>query len=737
MQIEPNLKMRKAMFWFVAFFFLCFASLILRLFWIQIVKGPWYSTRALEQQTKDRVITSKRGKILDRNGAVLAESISAETVSVTPNQIAENAKKGISVDSIATNLAQILELDKADVYKKLTKKSFYEIIKRKIDKPVADSIRKYINQYHIIGIKIDEDTKRYYPNGSLAAQVIGFVGTDNDGLEGIEAILNNQLKGQNGRIISAQNIAGVDMPFDYEKLVNPTNGVNAELTIDETIQHFVENHLEKAYIDNKLENGAACIVMNVKTGEILAMATMPTYNLNKPFEVTNTSFLDSIKGLDEKAQAKAKNDYLTKIRRNKGVVDTYEPGSVFKIFTASMALEENDVKLTDRFFCSGSVRVADRKISCWKSGGHGSEDFVQGVLNSCNPVFVALGERIGSTAFNKYYNGFGFTQKTGIELMGEAVGAHYTKYSKLDLACAAFGQTNNVTPIQMVTGIAAIANDGKYMKPHIIKRLVDDDGNIIQEKQPEMLRQIVSKETSDTMKSILEKNVEEGTASNAYVAGFRIAGKTGTSEKQPRGQGKYIASFGCFAPADDPEIACIVILDQPPRGATYYGGQIAAPVAGKIMSDILSYLGTATKYTEGELALIENPVPDVNNMNINEAKALLTKENFKYKIIGDGTTVLNQVPKPDIKVNANSTVTLYTSNNDTQKTVKVPKILGMTLSQTQKTLTNAGLNMKITGVASAKSSSAITAQSQSIKPGTKVPYSTVITVEFRAKNISD
>lgn len=725
------------MFWFVAFFFLCFGALILRLFWIQIVKGAWYSTQALEQQTKDRVITSKRGKILDRNGKVLARSVSAETISVTPNQIAENTKIGITIDSIAEKLSEILELKKEDIHKKLTKKSYYEIIKRKVDKDATDKIRKYINDSKIKGIKIDEDTKRDYPYGNLASQVIGFVGTDNDGLEGIEAILNNQLKGQNGRIISAQNVAGVDMPFDYERLVNPTNGINAELTIDENIQHFVENHLEQAYIDNKLENGAASIVMNVKTGEILAMATMPTYDLNKPFEVTDASFLESIKGLDEKAQTKAKNDYLTKIRRNKGVVDTYEPGSVFKIFTSSMALEENVVKLDDKFHCSGSVRVADRKIKCWKAGGHGSEDFVKGVLNSCNPVFIALSKRIGATAFYKYYKGFGFTQKTGIELMGEAVGAHYKKYSELDLAVASFGQTNNVTPIQMIAGISAIANDGKYMKPHIIKRLVDDEGNVIQEKQPEMLKQIVSQETSDTMKDILEKVVEEGTSSNAYVAGYRIAGKTGTSEKQPRGQGKYIASFGCFAPADDPEIACIVILDQPPRGRTYFGGQIAAPVAGRIMSDILSYLGTPTKYTEEELALIENPVPDVNNMDIAKAKTLLTNKNFKYKIIGDGTKVLNQVPKPDIKVNANSTITLYTTSSEKQKTVKVPKILGMTLAQAQKALTNAGLNMKITGVASAKSSAAITAHSQSIKHDTMVPYSTVITVEFRAKNITD
>ncbi|WP_461247136.1 peptidoglycan D,D-transpeptidase FtsI family protein, partial [Treponema sp. R6D11] len=563
---ESNLKIRKAMTGFCIAFFVLFAILILRLFCLQVVKGSWYSEQALEQQTKDRVIASKRGKILDRAGQVLAESISAEAVSVTPNQIIENKKHGITADMIAEKLAGVLDLDKDAVYKKLTKSSYYEIIKRKVDKNETDQIRRYITDNKIVGIKIDEDTKRYYPNGSSASQVIGFVGTDNDGLEGIEAILNFDLKGTAGRVISAQNVSGVDMPFDYEKLIAPENGVNAVLTIDENIQHFVENHLSTAYVDNHLEQGASCIVMDVKTGEILAMATMPTYDLNKPFEITDSSFLQSISALPALEQKIKKNEYLTKLRRNKGVVDTYEPGSVFKIFTSAMALEENVVKLDDTFSCGGSVQVADRRIKCWKSAGHGHQTFVDGVKNSCNPVFIELGRRIGGENFYKYFKGFGFTEKTGIEILGEAVGMHYKEYTELDLAVASFGQSNNVTPIQMIAGVSAIANGGKYMKPHILKKTVDDDGNVISEKQPEMLRQIVSKQTSDTLKDILEKVVSDGTGSNAYVAGYRVAGKTGTSEKQPRGQAKYIASFAGFAPADDPKIACIVILDQPARG---------------------------------------------------------------------------------------------------------------------------------------------------------------------------
>jgi stage V sporulation protein D (sporulation-specific penicillin-binding protein) len=730
--------MKMRLFRILQIFCLILILLIFRTAFLQIVQGKWLQQQAIEQQTRDRMINSKRGAIYDRNDKPLAVSVSSEVVSVAPAEIKDNAdKRGISAESISAELARILELDQAAVLEKVTKNSFYEIIKRKVDKAQADEIRAYISANKITGINLDEDIKRYYPYGAFASQVIGFVGIDNQGLEGVEKIMDDELKGTMGRVVSAKNAKGVEMPFEYEQMVDPQDGLSVVLTIDEGIQHFAEKHLETALIENRLTNGAAAIVLDVKTGEILAMATKPDYDLNNPMTLTDASLLEQIATLPAEEQLDRKTQELSKLWRNKPVSDTYEPGSTFKVFTASMGLEENVVKLNDTFFCGGSVKVATENIRCWKSGGHGQQTFETGIQNSCNPVFIAVGARVGTKNFYNYFKGFGFMERTGIELSGEAVGFFHksNEFKEIDLAISSFGQSFTVTPLQMIAGVAAIANDGNLLRPHIIKALKDSEGNVVKSYEAETVRQIVSKETSATMRQLLEKVVSDGTGSNAYVSGYRVAGKTGTSEKLPRGNGKYIASFVGFAPADNPSLAAIVILDEPT--GQYFGGVIAAPIVGKILGDSLSYLNVEPQYTAHELEVMEAPVPDVRGMKVAAAANTIAEKKLNYKVIGDGAEVINQIPKAGARVNVNSTITLYTTSETDNHMVTVPNVNKMTVSQATQAITNAGLNIKITGAGATQNASGCIAFSQSIEAGTRIEAGTVVSVEFRTLEVDE
>ncbi|GHV18297.1 stage V sporulation protein D [Clostridia bacterium] len=742
----PKPRMKKRLFRVAQVFCLILVLLIFRTAYIQIVQGSWLQKQAIEQQTRDRMISSKRGSIFDRNGKPLAVSVSAEVVSVTPAEIKTNEERGITNETIANELAQILELDKASVLAKITKSSFYEIIKRKVDKPQADLVRAYIKDNKIKGINLDEDIKRYYPYGAFASQVIGFVGTDNQGLEGIEKVMDDELKGTMGRVVSAKNARGVEMPFEYERMVDPQDGLSVVLTLDEGIQQFAEKHLESALIENRLANGAAAIVMEVKTGEILAMATMPDYDLNAPMTLTNPTTLAQVAALPAEEQTKRKTEELTKLWRNKAVVDTYEPGSTFKIFTAAMGLEENVVKMDDSFYCGGSVKVATENIRCWKAGGHGQQTFVQGIENSCNPVFIAVGARVGAAKFFSYYKGFGFLQKTGIELGGEAIGPfHLLKnFHELELATSSFGQSFQVTPLQMIAGVSAIANDGNMVRPRVVKALQDSAGNVVKSYETETVRQIVSKETSSALRQLLEKVVSEGTASNAYVSGYRVAGKTGTSEKiemidgkMQRAPGKYIASFVGFAPADNPTLACIVILDEP-TGGQYFGGVIAAPVVGKILGESLAYLSVEPQYTAHELETMEAPVPDVRGLKVVAAQQQITAKKLNYKVIGSGEEIVNQIPKAGARVNVNSTVTLYTTGETTSKMAVVPNVNKLTVAQATQSITNAGLNIKITGAGATQNAGGnVIAFSQSIAAGAQVEAGTIVSVEFRTLEVDE
>lgn len=718
---QLNLKVKKRAFALLMILLVIFAALSVRTGWIQFVDGEELQMKAIEQQTKDKTINSKRGVIYDRNGKILAQSASVEMVSVTPNEIADAG----NAEEVATNLSQILGMEKDEVYSIITKNTGYEIVKRRVEKEPADAIR----QLEMKGVYLSEDTKRYYPYGDLASHVIGFVGTDNQGLNGIEMVFDKYLKGLPGRVVSAKNARGTDMPFKYEKYINPENGANLVLTLDEVVQHFVEKHLEQAVADYKVENGGACIIMNAKTGEVLAMATEPNFDLNDPFTLVDPAAQAEVDALEGEEKSAKYNELINQMWRNKCVVDTYEPGSTFKAITTAMALEEGVVSLNDTFNCTGAMKVGPELIHCWKAGGHGGETFVQGVENSCNPVFMTVGARIGTENFFKYYKAFGFAEKTGFELPGEAVCAFHSmdNFHEVELATCSFGQSFQVTPLQMVAAYSAICNDGVMVRPRIAKELVDDEGNVIETFETEQIRKVISPETAQTVRQILESVVTNGTSKNAYIKGFRVAGKTGTSEKQPRNNGKYIASFVGFAPANDPEIIGLLMLDEP-MGGTYMGGQIAAPTFQKIFDDVLRYLNIEPQYTEDELASMDLSVPNVEGMSKADAEQAFADSGLKYQFVGDGDTVLEQIPKGGTTLPEASTVMLYTKEVDGDE-VMVPDVLNCAVSEANRRITNAGLNMKIAGSAEVADGEAVVA-SQDPPAETMVQRGSVVTVEF-------
>ncbi len=708
-------------------FILVFVALSARIAYIQFIWGPTLAKEALEQQTRDREISAKRGTIYDRNGKQLAVSADVETVGITPADIKKSKKQ----DEYAKKLAKILEMDEKEIKEKMNSNVSYVVLKKKVEKETADKIRALEMQ----GVTIDEDTKRYYPYNNIASHIVGFSGEDNQGLLGIEMIYDSKLKGKNGRIVTAKNAAGSDMPYKYDRYYSAQDGCDVTLTIDVTIQHFLEKHLEQAIIDYDVQNGAAGIIMDVKTGEILAMATKPDFNLNEPFKIYDKTVEEEIKKSDDnKEKSELRSDYLNKLWRNKAVVDSYEPGSTFKIITSAMALEEGVVTINDTFNCSGYHIVADRRINCWKTAGHGTQTFVEALMNSCNPAFMITGAKVGRDKFYKYYKGFGFTQTTGIELNGETSGTFYpmSNFNEVELATASFGQGPTVTPLQMLAAIGAVANDGKLLKPHLLKNITDSQGNVIEEKDTEVVRQVVSEQTSQIMKGVLEKVVSEGTGGQAYLEGFRIGGKTGTSEKIPRGNNKYVASFAGIAPCNDPQVVLLLMLDEP-GGALHTGGATAAPLAGKILDDVLRYMGLEPETTETKDG--EATVPNVVTMSVTDAQAELNKVGLRCVTEGDGDIVNIQIPKADSVLAEGGTVIIYTGDAKPSNSVKMPDVTGKNYYSVKETLENSKLILNAVGINGNVDS--VTSISQGVEVGEYVTQGTQITVEFKDNSQSD
>ncbi|WP_029688537.1 stage V sporulation protein D [Thermoanaerobacter sp. A7A] len=661
-------------------------GLILRLFWIQVVKSEEYQKMALPQWTLDVSVSDKRGNIFDRNGKVLAENIS-----VIPKEIPDSQR-----EAVAEALAQILNLDKGKVLQKISNKNLQEVL---IAKQVDDEKAAEIRKLNIDGIIISEDMKRFYPNNTLASHVLGFTGIDNQGLDGIELAFDNFLRGIPGRISTPMDAIGRKMDVGEEEYFEPLPGYNVVLTIDETIQHFAEKALNKAMVHSKPSKGAVAIVMDPKTGEILALANRPNFNPNNPFEGPQEEWY--------------------KAWRNKAISDSYEPGSVFKTITASAALEEKLVGLNEQFYCPGYTIVSGHRINCWAT--HGSENFVQGVQNSCNAVFVTLGQRLGVEKLYKYIHDFGFGQRTGILLPGEAPGLVLAESSvgPVELATNSFGQGIAVTPLQMITAVSAIANGGKLMQPLIVKSIVDSNGKVVKEFKPKVVRQVIPEQTSSTMREILKSVVSEGTGKAGYIEGFDVAGKTGTTEKYM--PGKYVASFIGFAPAEDPKVIVLVVIDEPNNPETHFGSQLAAPVVKSILEDTLRYLEVQPRGIEKPASVV---VPDVRNMKLYEAENIILSNKLNFIIEGNGDTVFDQMPKPGAIVEENTQVILYLNAEKIQEVV-VPDLTGKSVKEATEILNSLGLKIRIKGSGFAVN--------QSPKEGTILKKGETVEVEFRPK----
>ena len=716
-----------------------FVLLFFRLFDLQITRHEELQGKAVNQQTRRTVVTANRGTIYDAGGNILAISSSAETIILSPLEI-DNAVNDTedpvswTKESLAAGLAEILGKDASAIRKRMDNvKSQYEVIQLRADEDTAAKVRSYVDENKIAGVHLVADTKRYYPYGSLAAQVIGFVGDENTGLYGLEAYYEKELEGQSGLVISSKDQAENDMLYTYEQYFAAKNGSDLTLTLDTTIQYYLEKGIESMVDKFSAANGASGIVMDAKTGGVLAMASYPNYDLNDFLTVSDQTLQERI----ERGESTVADMQLLQWR-NKALNDTYEPGSTFKILTLSAALEEGVVDKTTTVNCGGSVNISGYTIHCSNKNGHGLQTLVQSVGNSCNPAFINYGLRIGSEKFYEYMRSFGLMNTTGIDLGGEAVGvfAADSSFTQLDLACYAFGQNFTVTPLALIAAQAACINGGYLHTPYLVERITDSDGNVTYRHDDTPVRQVISEQTSATVRECLEYVVASGTGKNGQVAGYRIGGKTGTADKGQTGD--VVVSFLCFAPADDPQVIMLITMDTPSRATGTYvsGGNMVAPTASTVMAEILPYLGVEPSYSAEELLGMDTTVPNVIGMSVEEAKTKLKDRALSYKIVGDGDTITDQTPAGGAIIPGKSSVILYVGEEKSTDKCVVPHLIGKTPSEANTTATAAGLLIRFSGTTGSESSS-VRVLSQSIDEGTEVEAGTVITVQLGDTSVTD
>lgn len=738
---------RKALIVTAVLVFVGFGAAAVSLFRWQILRGEEMSTAALDQSLRSTTLSAMRGTIYDATGKVLAQSASVWTVVLEPAYFSEYDDPEAARRTVASGLAAILDMNEEEVYERTQGNSYFVYLKRRVETSVRDEINEFLEAEGISsGVRLIEDYKRYYPYGTVASTVLGFTGTDGQGLEGLELQYDTQLRGTAGRLISSQNALGTDMPFEYEQYVEAQDGNNLVLTIDETVQSILEKYLAEGVDQFNVKNGAVAIMMDVDTGAILGLASTPTYDPNDPFTIYDQDLQAEIDALSGDEQDQAFNAAQLKQWRNKAVSDTYIPGSVYKMCVYAMGLEEGVVTEQSTFTCDGSIQVEgyEDPISCWKHTGHGLETFREGLYNSCNPWAIHVGQLLGGQTFAKYREAFGFTESTGIDLPGEAVTIYHSVESLVntpsDLAVESFGQNFTITPLHMITAACAIANGGYLVTPHVVDRVVDQDGNIVETADTSYRRQVVSQETCDTIISILQENVDHGTATGGYVAGYRICGKTGTSEKVDKWNEdrskpmEYIASFCGFAPAEDPQYALLVFFDEPDddtNGGYNGGNAVAGPYFAKMMEEILPYLGVEAQYNEEEYANLDTTAPNVTGMTLEQAYAELEEAGLSYTVIGDESdssiTVSAQVPEAGGAVPKEGQVVLYTSGYDEASTyVTVPSFLGYDVTNASYLASINGLQISVSG----SSSSSATVTSQSVAEGEQVQQGTVITLTF-------
>ena len=716
--------------------------LIVRIGFLQFVQGNYLKELAYNQQTINQIISPKRGNIYDSTGKALAISAQVDTITINPNKLVNNSNDETKEfkEKIAKGLSEIFELNYDEVLEKVNSSSQVETIAKKVEQEKVDTLKKWMEDNKIsVGINIDEDTKRYYPYNTVASNVIGFCGSDNQGLSGVESKWDSILTGTPGKIVSSKGSNQEEIPNAEETYISAENGSDLTLTIDLNIQTIIEKYLKQAVEDNDCKKGGNVIVMNPKNGDILGMACYPDYNLNSPY-TPNSTLAETYNSLS----SEEKSESLYKMWANKSVAETYEPGSVFKVITASVALEEN-ITTTDKsndFYCKGYEEFEDSsasqplKISCWRANPHGVQSLRQALCNSCNPAFMQLGKRIGAPTLYKYYEAFGLFDSTNSGLYGEqsSIFQKLDKVGPVELATMSFGQRLNVTPLQMATAIACVANDGVLMKPRIVKQVTNTDSGSVSEIPVTQVRQVISKETAQEVKSMMESVVTIGTGKHAAVSGYSIGGKTGTSEPvYNKTEEGYVASYVAISPVEDTQVVLLLTLYDPPK-SNHQGGQLAGPVVSQMLSEILPYLGIPSNENSSDSSSSDNliVVPDVRNKTVSEAEKILKNSGFSTKTYVNGdannTLVVDQTPKPGVSLSKNSVVVLYGEGNDVATSVTVPDLKGMNASQASNTLKEKNLNISIEGSG--------TVISQDAAKDEQVPEGTVIKVTLK-QNLTD
>lgn len=731
----------------VIVFLLCTNTV--RVFYLQVVRGEELSQKAQSQQMKDTEITAMRGTIYDSEGNVLAQSATVWNIYLDPLAIdieideddtaAEIADKEARSEErrnlIVEKFAELFDYDeeeKAEFLEKTLEENHYTVVEKRVENDIKEQLSEFISENDLNCIGMEQTSKRYYPYGSLASTVIGFTGDDDQGLYGIESYYDEELTGTNGRVITAKDAVSNDISDDYETSVEATDGNSLVLTINQTIQYYLEKGLRET-MEEYQAKGAYGVVMNCNTGAVLAMTSMPDYDCNDPYTLTYSKDINSIKKLDsEEEKQEAESAATLNQWRNFTVNDTYVPGSVFKIFIAAAALEENVVTPSTTYTCTGSIKVDVHTMNCHYHAGHGTQTFAQGLANSCNPFFITVGQKLGVHNYFKYFDAFGFTQITGIDLPGEAAPQYYTEdqYGIVELSSASFGQTNSLTPIQVCTGLCAVANGGKLVQPYLVSSIVDADGKTVEKTETKVVRQVISAETSETVREMMKGVVDNGTGKNGYVAGYRVGGKTGTSTKlgeSKEGEGdKYIVSFAAIAPSDDPEIAMIIIVDEPNQDLG--GGALCAPIASEVIEEAMSVLGIEPKYDDEEMENISSYAPNVVGKSLEEAKTEIQQYGLEYTVIGDGDEVTRQCPTSAGTIPSGGTVYVYTDNSE-KKMTTVPDFTGLSVNEAKSLAKTNNLNIEISG--HDISSGSVIASRQSDDPGASVEQGTVITVTFK------
>jgi stage V sporulation protein D (sporulation-specific penicillin-binding protein) len=716
-----------------------FFLLFFKLYNLQITRHEELQAKAVSQQTRSSVVTASRGAIYDASGNILAISSTAETIFLSPKEINdalndEENPVAWTKEVLAAALAKILDVSEEGILKKMARTdSMYEVLKFRVEEDIADQVRQYINDNKVKGVYLTTDAKRYYPYGDLAAQVIGFVGVDYTGLFGLEAEYDKELQGRSGLVVTAKANQQNDLLYEYSQYFDPENGDELQVTLEATVQYYLEKGMKDMCDAYSPANGATGIVLDVRNGGILAMASFPNYDLNDYATVTDKTLLEQMERgeLDEEGAQQ-------KQWRNKALNDTYEPGSTFKILTLSAALEEGLIDKTTSVNCSGSVNISGHTIHCSNKAGHGLQNLEQTVGNSCNPAFISYGLKLGTEKFYQYMRSFGIMSPTGVDLGGEATGvfAADANFTQLDLACYAFGQNFTVTPLALIAAQAACVNGGYLYTPHFAQQITDSDGNVIWQHDDTPVRQVISEETSATVRECLEYVVASGTGKNGQVAGYRIGGKTGTADKGQSGD--VVVSFLCFAPADDPQIMMLITMDTPSRSTGTYvsGGNMVAPYSSAIMAEILPYLGIEPSYSAEELMGVDTTVPNVIGMSVEEAKDRLKERGFACKVEGDGETITDQTPVGGAIIPGKSTVVLYAGAEKPDKMCTVPSLVGRTAAEANTAATNAGLLIRFTGTTSSESNTVLVF-SQELEAGTEVPAGTVITVRLGDTTVRD